>query len=117
VKSSKKNLLETDSLLTLVRQVEPTAILKYNKYYIGLEVDGSPRNFVTFRPKKAHVVMTLRLTKEKEIDDKLEEAGIDTLTYEARWRQYRIRLESTMDEKQREVLLSLIKQAWEGFGK
>lgn len=53
-KASKNTLAETDQLLQLVKEVQPKAALNYNKHYIGLEVDGVSRNFVTFRPKRAH---------------------------------------------------------------
>jgi len=116
-RGTKATLTATDGLLQLVKQVEPKAALKYNKHYIGLEVDGSPLNFVTFMPRKAHVIMTIRLPQTKEVDDQLDEAGLDTLTYESQWRQYRLRLESSVDDKQRETLLKLIRQARESFGK
>jgi len=74
-------------------------------------------SFVTFMPRKAHVLMTLRLPQTKEIDDQLDEAGVERLTYESQWRQYRLRLESAVDDKQREALLKLVRQARESFGK
>jgi hypothetical protein len=116
-RGTRSTLVATDTLLKLVNEVEPKAVLKYNKHYIGLEVDGSPMNFVTFMPRKAHVIMTIKLPQTKETDDQLEEAGIETLTYESQWRQYRVRLESQVDDKQREVLLGLIRQARENRGK
>jgi hypothetical protein len=116
-RGTKKTLAATDEFFSLVRKVVPTAALKYNKHYIGLEIDGSPMNFVSFMPRKAHVIMTLRLPQSKEVDDQLEEADIDMLTYEAQWRQYRVRINSELNDKQREVLLRLIGQAKEGYGK
>jgi hypothetical protein len=116
-RGSKKSLQATDALMKLVQEVEPKALLKYNKHYIGLEIDGSPLNFVTFMPRKAHVIMTLKLPQSTETDGLLEEAGLETLTYEAQWRQYRLRIENALDEKQREVLKDLVTQARERFGK
>jgi hypothetical protein len=116
-RGTKKTLAATDGLLALVNEIEPKAILKYNKHYIGLEIDGSPLNFVTFIPRKAHVIMTLKVPQSKEVDEQLKEVGFDTLTYESQWRQYRLRIDSSVDEKQRVTLLNLIRQAREGFGK
>ena len=117
-RGTKQTLLTTDDLLVkLVNKVEPKAKLKYNKFYIGLDVDGSVRNFVTFAPQKKHVLMTLKLPHSKEVDEKLEEAGIDALNYDAQFRQYSVRIGSSSDDKQRDVLLGLIRQAWEGYGK
>lgn len=116
-RGTKATLVATDALLQLVKQVEPKALPKYNKHYIGLEIDGSPLNFVTFMPRKAHVIMTIKLPKTTEVDEQLDEVGLETLTYESQWRQYRLRLESSVDEKQRDTLLKLIRRARESFGK
>lgn len=116
-RGSKKTLALTDELMKLVAQIEPRALLRYTKYYIGLDVGGAPLNFVSFTPRRAHVIMTVKLPQSKEIDEKLDEAGFDRLAYEAQWRQYRVRITTDLDDKQRTVLLSLMKQAREGFGK
>jgi len=116
-RGTKKTLAATDELLKVVNEVEPKAMLKYNKHYIGLGVDGAPFNFITFMPRKAHVLMTIKLPKTKEIDEQLEEAGIETLAYDSQWRQYRVRIDSSIEGKQREVLLTLARQSRENFGK
>jgi hypothetical protein len=116
-KASKKTLLTTDELLRLVNQIEPKAKLRYNKHYIGLEVDDSPRNFVTFTPRKAHVIVTIKLPQSNEIDSQLEDAGIDALNYNTWYNQYLVKIGGSVDDKQRDVLLGLIRQAWEGYGK
>ena len=106
-----------DQLMTIVTQVEPNATLKYNKHYIGLEVNGSAMNFVSFVPRKSIVIMNFKILKSQEVDDIVEENGFDKLTYDAQFRQYRIRLDSTMDEKQRGAILQLVKMAYDAYGK
>jgi predicted transport protein len=103
--------------LLIVKEVEPRACLKYNKHYIGIEVDGAARNFVSFMPRKTHVIMTIKLPKTGETDEILEESGLETLTYEIQWRQYKLRIDSAIDEKQKETIRALVKQAIETFGK
>ncbi len=117
-KGTKKTLTLTDDLLAkVVREIEPKATLKYNKHYIGIGVDGSPINFVSFMPRKGHVIMSFKLPKTQEIDTLLEEAGVETLAYDAQFRQYRVRISPSVDDAQRQTLLVLAKQAREGFGK
>jgi hypothetical protein len=116
-KATKATLLATDDFFKLVQEVEPKAMLNYNKYYIGLEIDGASRNFVVFRPQKKGVLMGLKLPLEKETDEQIAKAGFDTLTYDSQFKEYRIKLDVTVDDKQRELLLSLIRQAWEGVRK
>src|SRR5665811_615234 len=110
-RGSKATLVIVDHLLQLINEVEPGATLNYNKHYIGLEVNGSVMNFVSFNARKVHLIMNIRLGQTKEIDDLLEEAGIDTMPYRTQSRRYRLRLESTPDTKQREVLRQLVQQS------
>ncbi|HEV3255731.1 MAG TPA: DUF5655 domain-containing protein [Gemmataceae bacterium] len=118
LKGSERTLAATDALLKLVKEVQPKAALRYTKHYIGIEVDGSTRNFVTFRPRKAHVIMNLKLPPQgEETRAQLEEAGTATLAYDSHFGYYRIGIDPSQIEKQRTVLLELIRHAWEGFGK
>jgi hypothetical protein len=114
-KSSKQQLLATDALLKLVNEVEPKAALKYNRQYIGLGIDGAPMNFVTFRPQRSSVIMTVRIPLAKETDDQLKEVGIEPLAYQTRYNQYRLGIESPVNEKQRELLLRMVRQARDAY--
>jgi hypothetical protein len=116
-RGSKKSLALADELLKVVHEVEPQAALKYNKHYIGLGVGGQPLNFVTFVPRKAHVIMRFKVPKTSEIDELLEESGIAPLTYDAQWRQYRVRIDAAPEAKQRDALRTLARKSREAFGK
>lgn len=116
-RGTKRTLSQTDDLLRLVNEVEPRASLKYNKYYIGLEIQGAPFNFVTFMPRKAHVIMNLKLPQETETDELLEGAGFETLNYDSQWRQYRVRIGANPDDSQSEVLRQLVQRAKDAFRK
>ncbi len=91
--------------------------MKYNKHYIGMEVDGSAKNFVSFMPRKAHVIMAIRLPKTPETDELINEAGLETLAYENQWKEYRLKIDDDLDEKQRKAILAMVKQARDNFGK
>jgi hypothetical protein len=117
-KASQQTLLFTDDLLKLVKEVQPKAALKYNKHYIGCEIDGEPRNFVSFVPKKQHVVVQFKLPPQgDDVKTRLDDAGIRILAYDAQFGQFRVRTDSPPDDKQRDVLRGLIRQAWELYGK
>lgn len=115
-KASEPAIRLTDQLLELVREVEPGATLRYNKNYVGLWVQGQPLNFVVFRPRKGHVVMTIRTTRSVDIDERLEQVEIETLTYRARSREYRLRLNSVPEGEERELLLTMMQQSRREFG-
>lgn len=103
-KSTPKSLSIVDKLFKLVSQIEPNATLKYNRHYIGLGLNGSPFNFVTFHPRKSHVVMRFKLPNNQEYDDLIEEAEFETLPYHT---SYKIRIEVDITDKQKEVILEL----------
>jgi predicted transport protein len=88
-----------DQLLDIVRECDPSLAMKYNKFYIGLAKDGRADNFVTFRPQKSGLVLEVRLKQSDDIQQKIDAAGLDTLSYDARWGNYRFRL--TKDEPTR----------------
>jgi hypothetical protein len=110
-RGTKATMALTDALFQLVHEVEPKPQLKYNRHYIGLEVGGSPLNFVSFRPQKAGVILRIKMPQSKEVDESLEEAGFETLGYVTNCGLYRIRLTNNVEDKQREILLTIIRQA------
>lgn len=112
-RGSKATVGLADQLLVLVRELDPSLELKYNKFYIGLSKDGQPYNFVTFRPKKNHLNFELKLPQSDELDAKVEEAGLETLEYNKRWGLYRLRLTHEDIKSKAAVLKALIKTAYE----
>ena len=102
-----------DRMLKLVHSFDPELNLKYNKFYIGIEKNGQPFNFVTFRPMKNHINFEIKLPQTDEIDATIDEAGLDTLEYNKRYGLYKIRLNKDDIEKKEDVLISLSKRAYE----
>jgi predicted transport protein len=102
-----------DQLLVLLRSLDPSLELKYNKFYIELSKDGQPYNFVSFRPKKSQLNFELKLPQSDDLDTKIEEAGLETLEYNKRWSLYRLRLTHEGINAKADVLKQLIKTAYE----
>ena len=112
-RGSKKTLALTDELLELVRKLDQTLELKYNKFYIGLARNGQPDNFVIFRPKKNWVSVEPRLKRSEETQERLEVAGCDVMDYDERWGRYRIRLAPEDISKHAELLSALLGEAYQ----
>lgn len=110
---SRSTLALVDDLLSLAKPLDPTLELKYNKFYIGLSKSGQAFNFVSFRPKKNQVTFELKLPQLDELDSKIEQAGLETLEYNKRWGQYRLRLTADDIRANPEVLRDLMKMAYE----
>jgi hypothetical protein len=112
IKGTKQTVALADQLLEIVKEFSPNLELKYNKYYIGLAKDGQPNNFVIFRAKKSSLLFEIRLKQSPEIQDKLDEAKLDTMDYENKWGRYRIRVDKNDIVKHKELLKNLMKQAY-----
>ena len=96
----------TDQLLNLVKEVEPKAELRYVKNIIGIQADGQPLHCLCFIPQKACVLLQIKLHQSDEADKQLEEGGVEVRD---RGRNYLFRISGPVNDKQRAVLLSLIR--------
>ncbi len=105
-----------DALLGLVREIEPDASLKYNKNYIGIVRCGVVSNFVSFRPRRQQVLMELKIPRSDEVSQRLQEAGMNVLTYRIRWGLYALQLDKEDLEVHRDLLRELIQLAHESYG-
>jgi hypothetical protein len=102
-----------DDILGIAREFDNSLELKYNKFYIGLSKNGQPFNFLAFRPRKTKINLEIKLPEEENIDERLEEAGIETLEYSKRWGSYRLSLSRENIVSNRELLKDLIRLAYE----
>lgn len=112
-KGTKDTVAMADQVLDIVRDFDQNLDLKYNKFYIGLARQGQPYNFVTFRPKKQHMTLEIKLKQSEQIDSKIDEAGLDTLEYDKRWSSYRIRLGKGDVKKHAEALRDLMRMSFD----
>lgn len=95
------------SLETLVEGYE----LKYNKFYIGLTKNGIARNFISFKPKKSFIYLVVKGKYDEQIQSNLDGSGLEA-SYENRWNEYDIKLNSFEGfKKHKELLLELISNA------
>lgn len=112
-KASKTTLHLVDKLLEAIQKLLPTLKLKYTKNYIGLEKEGQAFNFVLFRPKKGHMNFELKLPQGDDVEALIDSSGLETLEYNKRWGQYRLRLTGEDLKDKHEALSQLIQMAYE----
>ena len=110
--TTKETVALADRLLDLLHKFDPTLTLKYNKVYIGLAKDGRPYNFVSFGPRKNHIIFQLRLPQADELDRKIDEAGLELMNT-VKGRRYRLRLTEEDIKSKSEILEELSKLAYE----
>jgi hypothetical protein len=110
-RATKDTVALADEMLDLIKTFAPGVELKYNKFYIGLAKDGQPNNFAVFRPKKNSFRAEIHLKESPEIDQQLDEAGIDAMDYDKRWGAYRLRLTKSDIKKHADLLIKLMKMS------
>jgi len=111
-RGSKKTVSQVDEMLKIAQENDPSLELKYNKFYIGMARKGQAFNFIIFYPKKRFVRIEPRLKQSQDIQDRLEEAGLDVMDYDKRRRRIRIRLSPGDVRKYKEVLSEVIAEAY-----
>lgn len=112
-RGTKKTVALADEIAALTQDFAPTAELSYNKHYIGFWVDGRACNFAVCRPQKNALRLEIRLPKDDEIDGIISDADLDMLDYDNRWRNYRLKLTADDISNKKEVIKSLLVQAYE----
>jgi len=110
-KASPQSLAIVDAMMDLVRRVDPRLSLTYRKVHVGLARDGVPDNFVLFHPRKQNIVVALKIARSEELTTRLEEAGVEMLTYNNRFGRYRIRVAQEDLTRRRELLEELVRLA------
>lgn len=114
VRGTKQSVSIADDLLQLVHTFDSGFSLKYNKYYIGLAKDGHPNNFIVMKPRKTGLMLGLKIDHSSEIQDLLDSAKLDTMDYDKRWRRFRVLIDKSDIQKNKDLLISLLKRCY-GF--
>lgn len=110
-RGTNKTVSILDEALKLIQEIDSNYDMKYNKFYIGLAKKGIADNFVIFRPQKKITRMELRLEKSKEIEEFIEESGLELLDYDSRNRRFRINLKTNDVGKYKEPLMILFRKS------
>ena len=113
-KASAATLSLVDRLVEMIRVVVPGIGPKFNKHYIGLAMPGSTaQNFVSFVPRKAHLIVQFRIAQDDELSSRLSESNLNLLAYDKQWRYYRIGLKQSdlEDEDRCNTISELISMA------
>ena len=112
-RGSKATVHIADELAEITKGLDIPVELKYNKYYIGVTLNGAPENFIIFRPKRTFTRFEPRLAPSDALRKSYEEAGLNLMSYDQRWGRYRIELHSGDVAKNKEILSQIIRDAYE----
>lgn len=89
--------------------------LNYTKFYIGLAINGSAKNFMSFAPKQKFLKIRFKGSEDVELTKRLEEEGLDIL-YNGKDRRYEVKI-NKFDEytEKRELFIDLVNYAKDSF--
>ena len=96
-----------------MRTQSPHSRSQPNQGQTRLGIDGLANNFISFKPRKKHVCLQIKIPASVETDEILENADMPLLEYDKRWRYYRIQVTQSDVDKNRDLLLGLMRQAYE----
>ena len=116
--SSLESLKTMDSLVDMIRKLEPNIGPKYNKHYIGLAPSGgTARNFVIFRPRKYYVLTEFKIPQNEELTNRLDESGLALVAYHSRLGAYRVQVRQAdlEDGERSKVLTTFITEARDAY--
>jgi hypothetical protein len=111
-KASSASLKLADRFIELAREKDPTLAPKYNKYYIGLARNGIADNFISLKPKQKWIIFQPKVPSNPELNQRLEDAGLQVLAYERRFNHYKIRLSDSELTEHMDLVREIISMAY-----
>ncbi|WP_295722827.1 hypothetical protein [uncultured Methanobrevibacter sp.] len=112
-KSTKEMIKIVDRIYDDLGELVSDYELKYNKFYIGLSINGIAKNFITFKPMKKFIYLRFKGYEDAEISKILEEKGLD-FSYDSKWKIYQVKINTFKEyQENRELYIKLVNAAKE----
>ena len=89
--------------------------MKYNKNYIGLTENDITKNFVIFEPKRNVIWVGLKLKKKDEIEEIINNSELNHNHMRHNGRRYKFRLKPEELANNKDVIIKLLKMAYEAY--
>ncbi len=105
-----------DTLHSYVLEFDPNAELNYNKFYIGLKINGRAKNYTVFRPKKGFLGLSIRIPETEENDALINSAGLVMYDYDKHWGAYRLKINEKDLIDKADTIKQLLQEAQKRFG-
>ena len=115
-RGSPKTVSMADKLLSFVIEFDPTAELNYNKFYVGLKIDGRAKNYAIIRPKKDFLGLSIKIPETEENDSLINSAELITYEYDRKWGAYRLKIKEKDLKEKADTIKKLLLDAKERFG-
>lgn len=100
-----------DDVLGIIKEIDNSFEIKYNKYYIGLIKNGHAQNFIVFRARRNNLKTEIKLERSDDIDNLLKESGLEW-EYNNRNDRYYITIVKDDIPKNREVIKEVLRWSY-----
>ena len=114
-KSSKYTIELTDEILKIIKEIDSSVEIKYNKRYITFVRNGSPFKFVVMNAKNKFLEIGLKSDENGEIDKKINDSELDLIGYRKNIGRYFIRVKRDDIEKKKNILKWLLRKSYDYF--
>ena len=113
-KKSTKNIMKiVDSIYEDLGELISDYELKYNKFYIGLAINGVAKNFLAFKPMKKFMYLRFKGHEDSEINKALEDTGLD-FSYDSKWKRYDVKINNFKEyQENKELFIRMVNNAKE----
>jgi hypothetical protein len=111
-KATPASLTLADKFIELAKEKDPALAPKYNKYYIGLARNGIADNFISLKPKKNWIIFQPKVPSNPELNQRLDDAGLQVMAYERRFNHYKIRLSDSELAEHLDLIREIIAMAY-----
>ena len=115
IKGAKETVALADDILKIIRKIEQSFDINYNKHYIGLKKNNVSFNFVVMYAKKSFLRIEFKMDKNEEIEAFVNENGLDVLGYNSRNNRYQIRLTKTEIIEKEDIIKQLLEKSYKYF--
>ena len=116
-RANRKVLAMVDNMLNMIHVVDPGVQLNYNKSHIGLAREGRANNYVNFHPRKRALNVTFRTSRAQDLDEMIENSGLDLIRFHQHSNRYRLRVPEGEFENEKELLGEFVRRAYAEYGR
>src|SRR6266436_1237788 len=111
-KGSELSLALADECLEVLREVDSSLALTYNKYYIGLRQGNRANNFVIFKAKKKFLRVEIRVADVDVLREELKMIDIEVIGIDKRWGRVRFIINKGDIQAHKESLTNIFLKAY-----
>jgi hypothetical protein len=111
-KGSDISLRLADECMDIIREIDPSLVMTYNKYYMGLRQGNRANNIVVFKAKKKFLRVEIRVVDLDALREELKNSDLEVLGIDRRWGRVKLTLHTGEILAHRDLLKNIFARAY-----